>query len=221
MNSHTEQIQQPPPGHLPARRALADLAREMRACRRCPRMSSEGAVISWAGPRVARNLMFVAEAPGRQGAVKTGVPLSGDATGRNFDTLLAACGLSRAEVWVTNAALCWPEGPNGTNGRPSGEELAACSTFLQRQLELIDPLIVAPLGLTALDALRRICPLPRGRLRDLAGRPVAWGGRWVVPLFHPSPRVVNTVRDLEAQKRDFLALQRLAHETSKRRVSAL
>jgi uracil-DNA glycosylase family 4 len=152
--------------------------------------------------------MFVAEAPGRLGAARTGVPLHGDASGRNFEWLLEQAGWTRADVWVTNAVLCWPEGKGGANSRPRRAEIEACSGFLRRQLELVDPLVVAPLGLVALHALGRLASVRRGPLEALAGRQQEWEGRWLVPLFHPSPRVTNTRRSLERQREDIYALRR-------------
>lgn len=173
-------------------------------------MGGRGASIGFVGPRARRPLMFVAEAPGRLGAARTGLPLHGDATGRNFEWLLEQAGWTRADVWVTNAVLCWPEGEGGVNGSPSRDEIRACSSFLRRQLEIVDPLVVAPVGLVALRALAQIAPVREGRMGKLVARPQEWDGRLLVPLFHPSPRVTNTVRSLKRQREDMLALRRLS-----------
>jgi uracil-DNA glycosylase family 4 len=162
--------------------------------------------------------MFVAEAPGRLGAARTGLPLHGDATGRNFEWLLEQAGWTRADVWVTNAVLCWPEGEGGVNTRPRREEVEACTGFLRRQLEIVDPLVIAPLGLVALEALGRLAPVRRGSMGALAGKVQEWEGRFLFPLYHPSPRVTNTRRSLELQCQDMLALRSLV-EREKRSVA--
>ncbi len=190
------------------KRALTEAAR----CRDCPRMETDRAVVGFVGGRVRRPVLFVAEAPGRFGAVKTRLPLSGDASGRNFDFLLAAAGWSRADVWVANAVMCWPRGENGNNGRPSRVELLNCSRHLTQQIEIVDPLVVVSLGLVALDALRLLAPVERGPLRNLVGQRLDWANRVLVPLYHPSPRVVNTTRALSEQTRDFHALRQLVDE---------
>jgi DNA polymerase len=172
-------------------------------------MEHDRPVVGFAGRRVHRSVLFVAEAPGRLGAVKTRLPLSGDATGRNFDRLLEAAGWARNDVWVTNAIMCWPRGENGNNGRPQSEELRNCSQHLERQIAVVDPRVVVPLGLVALDALRLLAPIERAPLRELVGRPLSWADRTIVPLYHPSPRVVNTTRSLADQAADFVALRAL------------
>jgi uracil-DNA glycosylase family 4 len=203
------------------KRALSDAA----LCRDCPRMDTDQAVVGFVGTRVRRPVLFVAEAPGRLGAVKTRLPLSGDVSGRNFESLLEAAGWSRSDVWVANAVMCWPCGANGNNGRPNREELLNCSRHLARQVEIIDPLVIVSLGLVALDALRLLAPIERGPLRQLVGQRFNWANRVLVPLYHPSPRVVNTTRSLSEQTLDFRALRELVDErlrlAGRRRLSAV
>lgn len=194
---------------MSARAQLRQALREAARCQKCPRMERDRPVVGFVGRRVRRPVLFVAEAPGRLGAVKTRLPLSGDATGRNFELLLEAAGWTRADVWVTNAVMCWPRGVNGNNGRPLSQELVNCSDHLRRQIEIVDPLLVVPLGLVALDALRLIAPIERAPLRDIVGKRHHWAGRLVVPLYHPSPRVINTRRPLVEQIQDFVAVRAL------------
>jgi uracil-DNA glycosylase family 4 len=149
-------------------------------------MAGRGGALRFVGPRARRPVMFVAEAPGRLGAARTGLPLHGDATGRNFEWLLDQVGWTRADVWVTNAVLCWPEGKGGVNDRPSREEIDACGGFLRRQLEIVDPLVVAPLGLVALEALGRLAPVERGPMRALAGKARSGRGAYSCRSFTPA-----------------------------------
>lgn len=172
-------------------------------------MANHEAVTGYVDAPRPRDVLFVAEAPGRMGAVRTGIPLHGDATGRNFDLLLRSVGWSRSDVWVTNAVLCWPAGPNGKNGRPTSDEIENCSQFLRKQISLINPQIVVALGLAALDALRRIDSLPRASLAKLVAKPIKWSGRILVPLYHPSPRVLASKRNLKKQTGDFRKVQRI------------
>jgi len=136
------------------------------------------------GPHDAE-VLFVAEAPGRFGAARTGVPLTSDVTGRRFEAFLAAAGLVRRRVFVTNAVLCNPLSPAGNNRRPSFREVIACSSFLAEQLRLVRAPVIVALGNVALDALRRIEPHDAVLARD-AGRALPWRGRTLVPLYHPS-----------------------------------
>ncbi|NLO28874.1 MAG: uracil-DNA glycosylase [Actinobacteria bacterium] len=158
--------------------------------------------------------MFVAEAPGRLGAYRTRVPLCGDATGRNFDLLLAACGLGRESVFLTNCVLCNPRDDRGRNRKPTTDEIRTCvGLYLQRLLVLVNPGLVVTLGRSALVALAWIEPHSLS-LAD-AGTVSPWMGRLLAPLYHPSPRVINTCRNLAQQTQDlrFALCRAVAAET--------
>ncbi len=160
--------------------------------------------------------MFVAEAPGRRGGERTGVPLSGDRSGARFEALLAAVGWTRADVFVTNAVLCNPRTPDGQRNRPpSRAETAACADHLRDQIEVVDPLVVAPLGTVALAALDRLVSHCL-TLRANAGCPVTWQGRWLFPLYHPGDRALLH-RGFEAQLADARALRRFVEELNAKR----
>lgn len=184
--------------------AFDALCREAQACRRCPVMEGRRRVLSAANGRPGAAVMFVGEAPGRRGGERTGVPFSGDQTGRNFERLLEVAELRREDVFITNAVLCNPRDERGRNRPPARAELAACADFLARQMRVVDPLLVVPLGAVALAALDRV--EPHGlRLREAVGRARSWRGRLLFPHYHPGPRA-QLHRPFEAQREDFRAL---------------
>ena len=183
---------------------LAALVAEVQACRRCPAMEGRRRVFGPANGRPDARIIFVAEAPGRLGGERTGVPLTSDQTGRNFARLLAEAGLPREEVFVTNAVLCNPRGPAGLNRRPAPAELANCRRHLAATLAIVAAPVVVSLGavaLAALDAIER-----HGlTLREHVGRPTPWRGRTLVPLYHPGPRA-QIHRPFALQAADFRQL---------------
>lgn len=170
-------------------------------------MDGRRRVLSSANGRPGAPVMFVAEAPGRLGADLTGVPLSGDRAGRRFEALLRAAGWDRTEVFITNAVLCNPRTADGRRNRPpSAAELRACRDHLAEQIDVVDPLVVVPLGALALAGLDRL--LPHGmRLGDAVGRPRRWGSRWLFPMYHPGDRALIR-RPERAQLADAIALAR-------------
>lgn len=186
---------------------FGQLCGEAWACTRCPRMTERRAVLGPPNGTLEPRVMFIAEAPGRQGADRTRIPFHGDASGTNFEKLLNSIGLRREEVFITNSVLCSPRKPSGANDKPTRAEISNCSDFLQRQIELIDPSVIATIGAVALDAIKRIEPHDFS-LKHHAARILEWNGRKLVPLYHPSPQVVITVRPLDEQIRDFRALKR-------------
>src|ERR1043166_614362 len=134
------------------------LVEEVRACLKCERMRNSARVLNYSAGNLNADLFFIGEAPGRLGADETEVPFHGDTSGRNFEDLLSFAGVSRNDVFVTNAVLCNPKNEDGNNSTPTLGEAANCHPFLRRQIELVSPKIVVPLGNTALRALAGIEP---------------------------------------------------------------
>ncbi len=168
---------------------FATLIATVAACRHCPAMEGRRRVLTTANGAIDAPVMFIAEAPGRGGGEKTGIPFSGDFSGRTFERLLSEVGWTRDDIFITNAALCNPQGPTGANRPPNRQELANCSGHLRTTLVIVDPPVVVTLGAVALAALGRI--EPHGlKLTATRGRPHTWYGRTLVPLFHPSPKVL-------------------------------
>ncbi|HEX8773492.1 MAG TPA: uracil-DNA glycosylase [Pyrinomonadaceae bacterium] len=187
------------------RELFAALVGEATRCRLCPAMCERTAVLSDHNGALAARVMFIGEAPGRQGGDRTRVPFTGDASGRNFQRYLDSIGLRREHLFITNAALCNPRTPTGANRRPTGREVANCAPFLRRQLEIVDPPIVVTLGAVSLAALKSI-EYHELTLREAAGKIFNWGGRLLVPLYHPSPQVLASHRREEAQLKDYTVL---------------
>lgn len=153
------------------------------------------------GPLGAR-ILFIGEAPGRKGADRTRIPFSGDQSGKNLDRFIASIGLTRAQIFITSAALCNPRNPSGTNRKPSRTELENCASFLHRTVELINPRVVVTLGSVALEALKRIQSHDL-ILKEAVGSIFEWDGRLLVPIYHPSPQVLASHRREQAQLQDY------------------
>jgi DNA polymerase len=193
---------------LTARRdEFAALVAEAADCRECPAMCGRSAVLSERNGRVGARVMFVGEAPGRQGGDRTRVPFSGDQSGRNFSRYLASVGLAREDVFITNAALCNPRTETGANRKPARAEVANCSEFLRRQIEVVGPPVVVTLGAVSLAALRAV-EYHQLTLKENVGQVYEWHGRLLVPLYHPSPQVLASHRREAAQLEDYKAVAR-------------
>ena len=151
--------------------------------------------------------MFIAEAPGRLGADRTGIPLYGDRTGDNFEALLGNVGWRREDIFVTNAILCNPRNGDGNNGTPATEEILNCSAYLEMTIALVRPDVIATLGATALSALGAIRHHGLSLSEDV-GKVVDWLGIKLVPLYHPGPRAMIH-RSMIKQRSDFMRLAKL------------
>ncbi|WP_249594320.1 uracil-DNA glycosylase [Peribacillus frigoritolerans] len=184
---------------------LVKLAKD---CTFCESMLDKEAVIGYKNGNLNADILFIAEAPGPRGADMTGIPLSGDMTGKNFEEILRSVGLKREDVFITNAVLCCPTGKNGKVRPPKSREIKNCSGYLSLLIELIDPKIIVTLGAVALNALKQI----EGHQLTLKKHIATfhhWNGKFIYPLYHPSPLVINRgLRTMEQQKSDYLELIR-------------
>jgi uracil-DNA glycosylase family 4 len=148
------------------------------------------------------DLMFVGEAPGFH-EDKQGIPFVG-AAGKLLEQLLEGIGLSRGEVYIANVLMCRPPG----NRDPLPEEIQACESHLWRQIELIEPRVVATLGNFATKLLSgRPTGITRVHGQE---QEVTLGGRRVLlyPIYHPAA-ALYTPRMLEVLKSDFARLPEL------------
>jgi DNA polymerase len=164
-------------------RSLRSLAQAARRCRACDLWKLGTQTVFGDGPRSART-MLVGEQPGDQ-EDKIGEPFVGPA-GRILDEALAAAGIDRKDVYLTNAVkhFKWrPKGKRRIHEKPNTTEVRACRHWLELELRLVKPKLVVALGAVAAQALLgpsfRVTQ-ERGRLRSspLAPR--------VVATVHPS-----------------------------------
>jgi uracil-DNA glycosylase family 4 len=191
---------------------FAQLVSEAAHCTRCPAMCGRSAVLSEGNGSPDKRVMFIGEAPGRKGADRTRIPFSGDQSGVNFDRFLQSIGLGREEIFITSAALCNPRTESGANRRPTQKEIANCSEFLRRTIEIIDPSVIVTLGSVALEALKRI-HYHEFNLKESAAKIHTWGNRVLVPIYHPSPQVLASHRREAQQLQDYRVVAQALKQT--------
>lgn len=155
--------------------ALDEVAAEIARCDRCPLHRGRTHTVPGEGHADA-DLMFVGEGPGRDEDL-SGRPFVGRA-GELLTRIIEAIGFTRETVFIANVVKCRP--PN--NRTPTPQETGACFPFLERQIEIVDPLVICTLGTPATRQLLGVSD-GIGRLR---GRAIPWRGRVVVPTFHPA-----------------------------------
>jgi DNA polymerase len=155
---------------------LEALAAEIRAHRGCGHEPCETCTnpVPGEGSPVAE-VMLVGEAPGASEDA-TGRPFVGRA-GRLLDELLAAAGLAREAVFITNVLKARPPG----NRDPRATEVAHSLPWLEAQLALIQPRLLVPLGRHALAHFA-----PGARIGAVHGTLVIARGRALFPLYHPA-----------------------------------
>lgn len=159
--------------------ALHDYAAETAGCTRCPLAETRAHVV-FGGGNPDAEVMLVGEAPGFH-EDQSGAPFVGQA-GLLLESLLVGIGLERSDVYLTNVLKCRPP----QNRDPLTEEIDSCEPHLFRELELVQPKLIATLGNFATKLLSR----QSHGITRVHGQPqdVSIGGsRFILyPLFHPA-----------------------------------
>ncbi|MYD10809.1 MAG: uracil-DNA glycosylase [Chloroflexi bacterium] len=152
------------------------------------------------------DIMFIGEAPGKNEA-ETGRPFCG-ASGRVLDELLESINLERPKVYVTNIVKDRP--PN--NRDPLKDEIDLYAPFLERQIGIIQPKVIATLGRFSMEfILRRFGAFQANqKISQLHGSIIkvrtVYGRASVVPLFHPAAALYNASQR-ETMEKDFQVLK--------------
>jgi uracil-DNA glycosylase len=181
--------------------ALASFEQAVSACTRCRLSQGRTQVVFGVGNPTA-DLMFVGEAPGFH-EDQQGIPFVG-AAGKLLEKLLAGIGLQRSDVYIANVLKCRPPG----NRDPQPDEIESCEPHLFRQIEIIQPKLVATLGNFATKLLSG---KPTGITRVHGEEQwTTLGGNKVLlyPLYHPAA-ALYTPAMLKILEEDFARLPQL------------
>ncbi|MDF1500610.1 MAG: uracil-DNA glycosylase [Anaerolineales bacterium] len=154
----------------------------------------------------AAEVVFVGEAPGRREA-ESGEPFVG-AAGKLLEALLSEIGLERGAVYITNVVKDRPPG----NRRPRVGEIESYKPYLIRQLDIIQPEIIVPLGLVASKVVLEMFAAGPGShtMGALHGHifecDAAWGEIRILPMYHPAASFYGSLSKADLQE-DFKVLQ--------------
>ncbi len=152
------------------------------------------------------DIMFIGEAPGKNEA-KTGRPFCG-ASGRILDELLQTIKLKREDIYITNIVKDRPTG----NRDPRPEEIEIYAPFLDRQIEVIQPKIIATLGRFSMNYIMKKFGLEKeieiisknhGKVFEAKS---SYGKIKIIPLYHPAVAIYSRTQ-LPQLKQDFELLK--------------
>jgi len=155
---------------------LYNLKQEANACKSCLLCQTRTNIVFSDGCENAP-IFFIGEAPGKN-EDETGIPFIGRA-GQLLRKFLFDCGYEQKDFYIANTLKCRPP----DNRKPTREEKAACSKFLEKQIELVNPKVVVLVGSTALESFiqdkKMTITKARGQVFEIKGRKF-------IPIFHPS-----------------------------------
>jgi len=165
---------------------LAELHAEMRACRRCIEAGYDVTPPAVIGGRMGARIMTIGQAPGIT-EVEAQRPFNAG-SGQRLFKWLAGAGIEetwfRSTQYMTAVTKCYPGRAKGGSGDrvPSRAEQKLCRPFLDREIELIDPALIIPIGRLAISLF-----YPKSaKLTEIIGTQKQVDGRWIVPLPHSS-----------------------------------
>lgn len=158
--------------------SLEKIEKEIKECKKCPLYKTRKNAVPGEGG-FQRRIMFVGEAPGRR-EDELGRPFVG-AAGKFLDELLASIGLSRKDVYITNIVKCRPPG----NRDPTDEEIKLCSPYLDRQIAIMKPRIICPLGRFSAKYILEKFGFEMGKISKIQGK-VFEGNILILPMYHPA-----------------------------------
>jgi DNA polymerase len=150
--------------------------KEVVPCTKC-RLSQGRTQTVFGEGDVDAKIMFVGEGPGENEDL-TGRPFVGRA-GQLLDKMIVAMGLRREQVYIANIVKCRPP----QNRVPAPDEVATCTPYLERQIEIIRPAVIVTLGRPAASYMLGNPKLTMGSVR---GRWHEWRQIKLMPTFHPS-----------------------------------
>jgi DNA polymerase len=153
---------------------LAQIAKEVEVCTKCDLHYSRKRGVPGDGPADAE-IMFIGEGPGFH-ENEQGKPFVG-AAGRFLDELLEQIGIMREQVFIGNVVKCRPPG----NRDPQAAELEACSGYLERQIQAINPKVIVTLGRFSMARY-----FANAKISQIHGQAMRVKGRLIVPMYHPA-----------------------------------
>src|SRR5215469_9239231 len=171
---------------------LLRIREDLGECTRCKLHKHRHTIVFGDGNPKAE-LVFVGEGPGADEDAQ-GLPFVGRA-GKLLTQMIEAMGLQRKEVYICNVVKCRPP----ENRTPEPDEVAACSPYLLRQIDVINPKVVVCLGAVAAKTLLRTT---RG-ISQYRGEWLEWRGRKLMATYHPAyllrnpPAKADVWRDLQ------------------------
>lgn len=162
----------PQANYSPKLEALHNLKKEMEGNKSLP-LQESNLVFGEGNPDT--DILFIGEAPGYHENVQ-GRPFVGQA-GKLLDAMILGLGWKREDIYITNIVKRRPP----ENRDPFPEEIAAYSPYLMKQLEIINPKIIATLGRFSMNFF-----LPDAKISLAQGKIFWWQDRLLVPLYHPA-----------------------------------
>ena len=179
------------------------LSTTITVCSKCILSKTRINVVIGSG-KIPNQIVFIGEAPGSQ-EDKQGIPFVGRA-GKIFDRLLNSISLTRNEVYITNILKCRPP----KNRNPKTTEIIQCTPYLEKQIEILRPKILAPMGTFPTKYCCSKFNIPFDNISSIHGKKFLVTGTsfsgFIMPLYHPAAAIYNPYLS-ELMKKDMQGIK--------------
>lgn len=159
---------------------LDEIKAEIIAKNVCPELAAGATQLVFGDGNPNADIVLVGEAPGKK-EDETGMPFVG-ASGQFLNDMLQSISLNRNQIYITNIVKYRPPG----NRDPLPHEKEAFLPYLERQLDVIQPLLVVTLGRHSTNVF-----LPNLQISQIHGEPKRKDGHVYLPLYHPAAALYN------------------------------
>lgn len=183
---------------------FTDLKNEWTDCQKCPLFELRNQIVFGHG-NLDADLLIISEAPGKEEDAY-GIPFSGPALSQIFNKLLAAIGISRSKIWITNTCMCRPKStkPGRNNRAPTIKEVRACLPRLYDEINIIKPKLIVLAGNTPLN----LATGKRGITKNRGWQNSKWEGNdfvveQIYATLHPASILHGSTEQIK-QKRQWI-----------------
>jgi uracil-DNA glycosylase len=184
---------------------LSKLSLDCSTCTRCVLSETRTQVVFGVGSPKA-DLMFVGEGPGKNEDLQ-GEPFVGR-SGKLLDRLvIEELGMDRSQYYIGNVVKCRPP----ENRDPKPDEITSCWSWLESQIDIIDPKVIVTLGNFATKTLLKTTE----GITKLRGKSYPFQGRVLVPTFHPSAALRTGEMTVAKMRSDLVRAKRVLTKAAK------
>jgi len=178
-------------------------------CKKCDLWKTRNNAVPGNGSMDTK-ILFVGEAPGYNEDLQ-GLPFVGKA-GKILDELLQKVGIKREEIYIANILKCRPPG----NRNPLRSEIETCTPYLNKQIEIIQPEVIIPLGSFAASYIFEKFGLKFEKISIIHGRVYTantlYGKIKLIPMYHPAVATYNP-NTLQTLVEDFKSLEKTLNKS--------
>ena len=178
--------------------SLMDICSLITSCKKCDLYFSRKKAVCGYGTDKPK-LVIIGEAPGAK-EDEVGRPFVGR-SGNLLNKALNYAGILPKDIYITNSVRCRPK----IGKSPKITEIKSCSDYLKEELRILKPLMLVPMGNSAIRSLNVILGTKLGRISELEGTVIFLDEKLIAPQYHPAA-ILRNPKKMEQFKDNFVKI---------------